>query len=458
MICILAVISEKQKKTAKNSKKCISARPAFELTMSDYHPSQIDLFGQQRAQNPAHIVVVGSGVCGATLAYLLARSGVKVTLIEGADRTDRPFDDVIVGANASAFFQRLRLLQDDKKTEVTPLEQCDFHHTPHIVRRMLARQKLSIMPRRVIVQELIDKASAFEGFIFMRRVTVGDMVVQKGRTVGVHIHLADKVDVLRADQVIVAEGLGASLRQAHFMAMGKAEQSHHLATPVCMYQKIVGPAPKSMQSGVIDLFTFPKGYGVVRCEGGRLCLMLVWFAPPKSHLPQPPQQDWFASLVVYFPDRLAQWLTMYGHTFVANEPFVYRLGAAPRWHSPGVLFLGDGVHASPPFTCFGLEAALFDAQGAAQHLGEYMIDVPNQAHIDIAVEDFCQLRLNQINSFMMWQKRFVRARLNDKPQKHRNVLLPPVWWARQHMLMLLKHTSGSRANALSQISLFGETL
>src|SRR5258705_6444651 len=164
-------------------------------------------------------IVVGAGPAGALLAYLLARRGLEVRLLERARDFAREFrGEVLMPSGLEALDQ----------TGLWP----EVDAVPHVVLRAIElylngvlriRQELPEagfgrfrprwMSQPALLEMLVAQAARHSGFRLDRGATVRGLLEERGRVCGVRATAAEGELELRADLVVGADGRGSTVRR-----------------------------------------------------------------------------------------------------------------------------------------------------------------------------------------------------------------------------------------------------
>ena len=166
------------------------------------------------------VIVVGAEPGGTTLAYLLARSGVDVRLLERQRNLERTFRGYLFQPLVLRIFDQMgvldRVLELDHQTVHTPsvivygreieifdMSNLDDQHGSAI-----------LMEQPPLLRHLIERAGEFGGFVYRDATTVQDLVMEDGRVVGVQgtDREAGEAFELRARVVVGADGRYSTVR------------------------------------------------------------------------------------------------------------------------------------------------------------------------------------------------------------------------------------------------------
>lgn len=314
------------------------------------------------------VAVVGAGPGGMLVAYLLARQGIEVTLLESQADFDRKFrgdtfhsssldvmDDLGLADEVEAMchskLTELRLITDERT-----LRMVQLHKLPSKYRYV------GLIPQATFLSWLADKARAFEAFELRLESPVRELIREGERVVGVRYKGGDgELRELRAELVIGADGRGSKVRKEAGI-------------------ELVGGSPP------MDLiwFELPKGAGdeqidplAVRFSGGHMLICVdrgdFWqmgYVIVKGELKDVREAgiEAFAReltrLLPPLAERPAQTLRDWKQTATLSV----KTGRVERWWQPGLLLIGDAAHVMSPVGGVGINYALMDAVAAANRL------------------------------------------------------------------------------------------
>ncbi|MEA5451253.1 FAD-dependent oxidoreductase [Leptolyngbya sp. CCNP1308] len=306
------------------------------------------------------VVIVGAGPTGATLALLLARRGISVTLIEAARDFQRQFRGeglMPSGLDALAQMGLDSLLQT---VPHRPLSAWEFWLNDRRLFRadepLGSARPCTLVSQPPLLEALVQAAQSKPGFEWMAGTAVKDLLWNAERVVGVHLANGRTVE---ADLVIGADGRASVIRQ-------RAELD-------------LKTQPKS-----IDVLWFklpaPEGYEADNrfctvVKGGRVFSLFHGAEEGKMHLawaisPDEPteQKDWAATFATLVPPEFVAHFRAAGDAIAPPIRLSVLVGRCPRWHRPGLLLIGDAAHPMSPVRAQGINLALRDAIAAANHL------------------------------------------------------------------------------------------
>ncbi|MEM8613600.1 MAG: FAD-dependent oxidoreductase, partial [Cyanobacteria bacterium P01_H01_bin.105] len=164
-----------------------------------------------------HVIIVGAGPAGASLAFLLARYGIDVTLLEQETTFERVFrGEGLMPAGMDALYQMgLGCLLDQVPSR--RLESWNIHlggkEVFVIPEPNLAEKSLSVVSQPALLQGMVDRASQYDGFEFRASCQVQDLLWENNRVVGVKVKESNSTSIIQADLVVGCDGRGSLVRR-----------------------------------------------------------------------------------------------------------------------------------------------------------------------------------------------------------------------------------------------------
>ncbi len=312
-------------------------------------------------------IVVGGGPAGVLAAYLLARGGVEVTMLESRRDFDRRFRGDSLAPAVLDHLDTLGLA-DELLADVPHARATAFRwHTPT---RTYTLSDYRSASRRFGFYALIAQAR-FLPWLARRAEELGAKVVMGARfrallrgaddrVTGVEYTHDGATHRLDADVVIAADGRSSKVRQVSRLV--PTELGAHLDI---LWFAVPRRADDPPLSG-LDLFAGP-GTNVVLL--GQDDSWQVGYDIPAGTLPQV-REAGLAPIVAavgqaapWLRDRLAALTDVNQLTLLP-----VRITALDRWTEPGLLLIGDAAHVISPVGGNGINFALADAAEAANRL------------------------------------------------------------------------------------------
>src|SRR5437763_7740121 len=169
------------------------------------------------AGQPGRVVIVGAGPAGMALAYLLARRGVGVTVLETHHDFARAFRGEGMQRSGIDAFRQMGLGEQFDHVPHVEVQTLELYSRGRLVFRDAAaghgRAPARAVSQPALLQMLADEAGKHPSFRLERGVTGRDFLREGGRVVGVRASADDGPREYRADLVVGADGRHAATRK-----------------------------------------------------------------------------------------------------------------------------------------------------------------------------------------------------------------------------------------------------
>ncbi|MDJ0706548.1 MAG: FAD-dependent oxidoreductase [Leptolyngbyaceae cyanobacterium MO_188.B28] len=308
--------------------------------------------------------VVGGGPAGAVLAFLLARQGVSVVLLEAHRDFDRDFRGDTLHPSVMNIMDELGLadrLLDLPHTKLrtgtlgTPQGSVTIADFSRLKTRF---PYVTLMPQVQFLEFIVNEAKQYPSFQLIMGANVQELIVEDDRVIGVRYRGQGGWHEIRAKLTVGADGRHSRLRQlAGFEPL-------QIAPPMDVLWFRLPRKPKE-----------PKG-AMGRIGSGRFVVLLnrfdswqVAYIFPKGGYQQiraaglEALRQSIVEVTPEFSDRIQHLQSWSQVAFLAVESSRLR-----RWHRPGLLLIGDAAHAMSPVGGVGINYAIQDAVVAANVL------------------------------------------------------------------------------------------
>lgn len=311
--------------------------------------------------------VVGGGPGGTVLAYLLARQGLRVALLEARGDFARRFRGDSLAPAVMDWLDELGL-GDDVLARPHAVADGFTWHSPSGSHRLADYSTASrrhphyvLVPQVEFLGLLAERAAAFPGFRLATSARVTGLVEEDGRVAGVRYRVGGGgVRELRAPLVVGADGRFSQTRRLG----GFAVEELGAGLDILWFEVPRRPDDPSLSG--LDYFSAP-GRAVVALGQGRA--WQLGYVIPTGTVAQA-REAGIAPVVAlareqlpWLGDRL-DGLTDFSQLTLLNV----RITRLPSWYRPGLLLLGDAAHVISPVGGNGINMAVADAADAGNTL------------------------------------------------------------------------------------------
>jgi 2-polyprenyl-6-methoxyphenol hydroxylase-like FAD-dependent oxidoreductase len=330
----------------------------------------------------AHAVVVGAGPAGASLAYLLARRGLGVTLLERQTDFAREFRGEALMPSGVEALAAMGLGTALDALPQTRIEAVDLFRGGRRLLRLRPQDLGAAEPRIVsqpaLLEMLVAEAGRFPGFRLERGVTVRDLVHEGERVVGVRLDTPAGSREQRGALVIGTDGRASVLRARAGLRAEHAQQAFDV-----VWCKV--PQPSFLARTTARVYVGHRHFALMFPSYDDR-LQIGWIIDKGSFgdLRRLGVEGWVEEMARHVSPDLA------GHLRAVRgaitHPFLLDVvcDRLERWSLPGLLLLGDAAHPMSPVGAQGINIALRDALVAANHLGPALAGGAPAAEIDAA--------------------------------------------------------------------------
>ena len=316
--------------------------------------------------------IVGGGPGGAMLALLLARRGVRVTLLEMHKDFDREFRGDTIHPSVMEILDQIglaeKLLQiPHTKVSGPTLKFANGTITPFKLERLKTRFPYILLVAQAKFLEFITgEAAKYPNFNLVMHANVNRLEEEGGAVRGVRYADGDKNCEVRAQLVVGADGRFSQIRR------------------LAGFEPVKTSAPMD-----VLWFRLPKLAGEPQLSGGafggigrgRIFVLLerndYWQAGlvfPKGYY-----QELHAKGVEAIRAQIGEIDSRFArHAETLTDWHQLSLlsvesSRCPLWHKPGLLLIGDAAHVMSPVGGVGINYAIQDAVVAANVLTEPLL-------------------------------------------------------------------------------------
>jgi len=304
--------------------------------------------------------VVGGGPAGLILGLILARAGVRTTVLEKHADFLRDFRGDTVHASTLTLLDELGLGDEFARLEQQRIPEVrvavgDREWSLADFRRIPGRHReIALMPQWDFLDFVTRHAAGYPGFRLLMETEATGLTVERGRVTGLTV----SGGAIPATLTVAADGRSSTVRRAARLPV----RAYDAPMDVLWFRLSRRESDVVRAAGRVApgrlLIRIDRGdywqVGYVIEKGGYQRLRAAGLAAFRSDL---------ATLEPALADRVDE-LGSWSDVSVLEV----RVDRLRRWHRPGLLCIGDAAHAMSPVGGVGINLAVQDAVAAANLL------------------------------------------------------------------------------------------
>ncbi len=309
-----------------------------------------------------NVAVAGGGPGGMVLAYLLARAGIPVTLLESRQDFDRDFRGDSLHPWTLELFDELGLADDLLALPHHPARFFRFHTPSGEVTTAdygKVRSKypyVALMPQARFLDFVADRAKQLPGFDLKLGAKVTGLLDEGG----VRYRDADGDHELSATLTVAADGRFSKIRTLAGLP------AHSLGAQTDLLWFRLPLSDSDPPDADVDLFFGRHHY--VGLLGGPVDWQIGYSLPKGGYAAVreagvEPIRAFLREHLPWLGDRVDLLTDMNQTTLLSVD-----ISRVERWHQPGLLLIGDAAHVISPVGGNGILMAIQDAVAAANRL------------------------------------------------------------------------------------------
>ncbi len=389
----------------------------------------------------SHVVIVGAGPAGASLAYLLSSRGIKVTLLERRRDFAREFRGEILMPTGITALQQMGLGEQLSSLPTQSIQSFAAYINGHPIFRLdagsLANVQIHAISQPALLEMLVEQAALNESFRFERGASLQELIIEDARVTGVRVKLEDSETEIRADLVVGADGRNSAVRRMLGLKL------LHASPPMdIVWCKMPCPEGWAGARGYVGRGNLLIAY---RTWDGSLQLGWVILKGTFGDKRNRGIDHWLEEMANQVSPELATHLL--ANRNATERPFLLDVvsDCVERWQAYGSLVIGDAAHAMSPVGGQGINIALRDAVVTANRL----VPLLTNATLD---PQALERALDQIEAERMREVAPIQS-LQAQPPK---LVLSRSWWGEplRRLLAMLLRSEAVRARAGAQIAAF----
>lgn len=332
-----------------------------------------------------HFIIVGAGPAGLGLAYLLARGGERVTVLERETDFSRVFRGEGLMPSGLNALDAMGMGESMKAVPGRDLESWHIYMGGEEILVIpeamdpYGDRGIRLISQPALLDAFVEEASAYPGFELRKGATVTGLIEEEGRIRGLKVTEGDGQSEIRGDLVVGCDGRNSTVRRRAGVDLQLLPEDYDI-----LWMKM--PAPRAQEDACAVYFLMkPHTHPAIAYISwdGRLQLGLVL---PKGGYLKMKDRDLVEESVRSSPAWLAKHVL--DHREAIEGPIVLNVlvGRARQWSKPGLLLIGDAAHPMSPVRAQGINVAIRDSIIASNHLLRASRNGAGQREVDLALK------------------------------------------------------------------------
>jgi 2-polyprenyl-6-methoxyphenol hydroxylase-like FAD-dependent oxidoreductase len=350
-----------------------------------------------------HIAIAGAGPAGAATALLLARQGIRITLIDSEPDFSRAFrGEGLMPAGLAAIHQ-MGLQAVFESIPSRPLTSWDFYVGQQ--RRMRVMEPTEglcthIIDAGALVKAMVDKACELPNVKFYAgwqvnelqrddtgRVTGLTATQREGEAAGnrsdrkTESRKPESRKTWNVDGVIACDGRYSRIRKLAGLALTQSPAQFDvlwfkLPAPDSLKSDLLKPDLQQSETPFMACLEPARQFALYPSWDGRL--QIGWIVEKNTRQPSNlaalRHKNWIEEFIPALPLDLAEHFRTHASELEGPIYLDVQVGCCDQWSLPGLLLIGDAAHPMAPNRAQGMNMALRDAIVVANHLNSHLAE------------------------------------------------------------------------------------
>lgn len=333
----------------------------------------------------SHVLIVGAGPAGASLAFLLASRGIDTTLVERQPDFEREFRGEGLLPSGLAAIREMRLLDAVEQLPRHVIDRVEILLDGRPLFELDVRAERfgglapCVLSQPAFLERVVNEAAQFACFRFEPASAVVG-VLQKGeRIAGVRVRTGTSERDVYAELVVAADGRASTVRKRAGLEPPRSRDAFDV-----VWFKTQVPADV-LPTGRIRFYLGSGQFAVAfPSYDGRLQIGWVISKGTFGKLHSRDSAEWLDRVATHLDEELGSYLRQYRGDLPRAVLLSVVSNRVKSWTRPGLLLLGDAAHPMSPIGAQGVNIALCDAIAAANELTPVLSRDSTVSQIDAA--------------------------------------------------------------------------
>ncbi|OMC70182.1 hypothetical protein BK121_16545 [Paenibacillus odorifer] len=310
------------------------------------------------------ICIVGGGPSGLFLGLLLAKNGIRVTVLESQTSFNRKFRGEVLQPRFVRLMKELNLEQRLEKYEHIKLFNAEIWNNKKYITQIDYEKEMPEGPYAIKIKQsvlltfLYDLAKDYSNFELIFNAKVTSTIKSANRTVGVNALVDGQMTAIHASLVVGADGRMSTVRKTSDFSFKYKKEDFDL-----IWCKISTNEFKLNQKLLFRLSDFSNFIGLPYssdCVQIGFTMKKDQWNSIKSKGIEPLKLE-FIKAFPELKENIEKIIDFKSFVSIQSETFM-----VDNWHNKGCILIGDSAHCSSPLGAIGLSLAFETALVAAE--------------------------------------------------------------------------------------------
>jgi 2-polyprenyl-6-methoxyphenol hydroxylase-like FAD-dependent oxidoreductase len=345
------------------------------------------------------ILIVGAGPTGASLAYLLARRGIEVVLLEREQTFDRIFRGEGMMPSGIDALAQMGLRTQVEQLPHRKLDRWEFYAYGKLMMRFSepdrgSKNAIRVMSQSHLLEMLVLETGRFPNFQLELGFSVRDLTRTDEGKIGVVGETASGSRTILGDFVIGTDGRASIIRTRSGLKLDRSQEDSPQNYDAIWCSL---PLPEWLGEEMVWHGFLAKDSMATMYSSPDYKLRLGWILPKNTSLPFR-DVDMLEEVARRMPTHVGEHILRHKEEASPTSYFKVLFGRCPHWSTSGILLLGDAAHPMNPQRAQGINLGLRDAIVAANYLVPVLRQGASREALDTAAQQIQQAREPEIET------------------------------------------------------------
>jgi 2-polyprenyl-6-methoxyphenol hydroxylase-like FAD-dependent oxidoreductase len=343
------------------------------------------------------VCIVGYGPAGAFLGYLLAKNGIKTTVIERTGEFNREFRGEHINSETEILLKEQHLFEKVEKLGILKMEKVEFFSGNQIVKAItpsIHEEHVGIhVPQIHLLNAIRCESEKFETFQLFINSTVTELIEdENGFYTGVIVKKGNEKFTINSSIIIGADGRFSTIRKLAKIPTQIRKHGYDVLWAII-------PAPAGWEPTTRLLLVHGHQVALFTRTGGLIQIGWNIEEGSFSSLKQDSFEHFLEPFIKSNPE-LKKPILDHLHSWEDVVCLKVNSSSCETWVKNGLVIIGDAAHTMTPTGAIGINCAMKDAYVLAPIIAEVLY----KKNVSLSgLRKFEMCRRAEIDKLQAWQ-------------------------------------------------------